>query len=60
MTVTLRPYEPADYDVVRRWIDDPVITGGYFDGEADLGDLVMYAMTRDDWEGARKTWNSTG
>jgi RimJ/RimL family protein N-acetyltransferase len=179
MTVTLRPYRPEDYDVVRRWIDDPVINGGfpaaapphdddevraivrdeprpnharyavvvddrvvgeaqvrhsppvfpsrvfglgiaifdpgdrgngygreaqwaltdrlfrenearrvqaetdpqnvverrvlerigfkaegvlrrYFDGDGDLGDLVMYAMTRDDWEKARAGWNSTG
>lgn len=179
MTVTLRPYRPEDYDVVRRWIDDPVITGGfptaaplhddaevraivrderrpnherlavvvddrvvgeaqvrhsppvfpmgvfglgiaifdpadrgngygreaqraltdrlfrdrharrvqaetdpmnvaerraleaigftaegvlrrYFEGEGDLGDLVMYAMTRDDWEEASGRWNSTG
>ena len=22
----------------------------YFEAEGDLGDLVMYAMTRDDWE----------
>jgi RimJ/RimL family protein N-acetyltransferase len=179
MTVTLRPYRPADYGIVRRWIDDPVITGGfptaaplhgddevqaivhdqrrpnhdrfaivvdgrvvgeaqvrhsppvfplrvfglgitifdpadrghgygreaqrvltdelfrergarrvqaetdpqnvaerrvleaigftaegvlrrYFDGEGDLGDLVMYAMTRDEWEEASTVWNSTG
>jgi RimJ/RimL family protein N-acetyltransferase len=179
MTVTLRRYRPEDYEIVRRWIDDPVITGGfptaaplhadddvraivrderprnherfavvvddrivgeaqvrhsppvfppgvfglgiaifdpadrgngygreaqrtltdqlfieraarrvqaetapnnvaerrvleaigftaegvlrrYFDGEGDLGDLVMYAMTRDEWEEARKAWNSTG
>jgi RimJ/RimL family protein N-acetyltransferase len=179
MTVALRAYRPTDYDVVRRWIDDPVITGGYptaaplhdddqvraivrdeprpnhdrfavvvdgrvvgeaqvrhsppvfpprvfglgiaifdpadrgrgygreaqraltdrlfrerearrvqaetdpqnaaerralesigftaegvlrryFEGEADLGDLVMYAMTRDDREEASKAWNSTG
>jgi hypothetical protein len=33
---------------------------GVFDGEGDLGDLVMYAMTRDDREEARKAWNSTG
>jgi hypothetical protein len=33
---------------------------GFFDGEGDLGDLVMYAMTRDDWEAGRLGWNSTG
>jgi RimJ/RimL family protein N-acetyltransferase len=179
MTVTLRPYRPQDYEVVRRWIDDPVITGGfptaaplhdddevrgivrderrpnherfavvvddrvvgeaqvrhsppvfptgvfglgiaifdpanrgngygreaqraltdrlfrerqarrvqaetdpmnvaerraleaigfraegvlrrYFEGEGELGDLVMYAMTRDDWKEASEGWNSTG
>jgi RimJ/RimL family protein N-acetyltransferase len=27
--VTLRPYRPDDYDVVRRWIDDPVVDGGF-------------------------------
>lgn len=32
----------------------------YFEGEGDLGDLVMYAMTRDEWEEARAGWNSTG
>jgi hypothetical protein len=76
--VTLRAYRPGDSDVVRRWIDDPAITGGSptaaplhdddaegvlrrsFDGEGDLGDLVMRAMTRDEWEEARKVWNSTG
>lgn len=32
----------------------------FFESEGDLGDLVMYAMTRDEWEKARKGWNSTG
>jgi RimJ/RimL family protein N-acetyltransferase len=110
--VAIRPYRPEDYGIVRRWLDDPIVTGGfpspapphsdeevraivrgeerpnlsrlaieaggrvvgevqyrhsppllesigftaegvlrrYFDGEGALGDLVMYAMTRDEWE----------
>lgn len=32
----------------------------FFDGEGALGDLAMYAMTRDDWEGGRLGWTSTG
>ena len=48
MTVTLRPYRPTDYGIVRRWIDDPVITGGF------------PTMTRDEWEEASTGWNSTG
>ena len=35
--VALRPYRPADYDVVRRWIDDPIIDGG-FPSEAPMHD----------------------
>ena len=27
--VSLRAFRPEDYDVVRRWIDDPVIGGGF-------------------------------
>jgi hypothetical protein len=46
----LRPFRPDDRGVVRRWIDDPVI------GE----DLVMYAMTRDDYERVKDGWTSTG
>jgi hypothetical protein len=30
------------------------------DGEGPLGDLVLYAMIRDEWGEARKAWNSTG
>jgi hypothetical protein len=117
--VTLRPFRPEDHEVVRRRIDDPVISGGfptaapkhgdaavraivhdeprsnldrfavvvddrlvgeaqvrhsppligfrnegllrrYLHGEGGLGDLVMYAMTRDDWERVRDGWISTG
>jgi RimJ/RimL family protein N-acetyltransferase len=32
----------------------------YVEGEGDLGDLVMDAMTRDRWEEASTAWNSTG
>ena len=32
----------------------------YFDGDGELGDLVMYAMTRDDWEEVSDGWTSTG
>jgi RimJ/RimL family protein N-acetyltransferase len=32
----------------------------YFDGEGELGDLVMYAMTREDWEEVSDGWTSTG
>ena len=32
----------------------------YFAGDGELGDLVMYAMTRDDWEDVRDGWTSTG
>lgn len=32
----------------------------FFDGEGELGDLVMYAMTRDDWEKESDGWTSTG
>jgi RimJ/RimL family protein N-acetyltransferase len=57
MTVSLRPYRPEDDD--DRFRAEGMLRR-YFDGEGDLGDLVMHAMTRDDWEDARKAWNSTG
>jgi hypothetical protein len=39
---------------------DEVILRAYFDGEGDLGDLVRYAMTRDDDERVKDGWTSTG
>ena len=41
------------------FVDEGVLRG-YFDGEGDLGDLVMYAMTRDDYERVKDGWTSTG
>jgi RimJ/RimL family protein N-acetyltransferase len=32
----------------------------FFDGEGPLGDLAMYAMTRDDWQEGKLGWSSTG
>jgi hypothetical protein len=39
---------------------DEVMLRAYFAGEGDLGDLVMYAMTRDDDERVKDGWTSTG
>jgi len=48
MTLTLRPYRPADYDVVRRWIDDPVITGGFPTAAPLHGDDEVQAIVHDE------------
>jgi hypothetical protein len=39
---------------------DEVMLRAYLDGEGDMGDLVMYEITRDDDERVKDGWTSTG
>ena len=64
----LRPFRPDDRDVVRRWIDDSLITGGFLTAAPGHSDAKVLAIvrgeerhpTRNNYERVKDGWTSTG